>query len=104
MRDPSKVQLQPRGNIASQALTAVAKQPGIWSIVGACKISFSVDLFCSVLHLLGTRTKVWGRWIRELLTLFVLCWWQRDKQIHTSGLLHLLTSCNDSVSQLLRLS
>ena len=37
-----------------------------------------------------------------LLTLFVLCWWQRDNQIHTSGLtLDLFTSCNDAVSQLL---
>lgn len=62
MRDPFKLQLQPRGNIVSQALTVVvvvAKQPGVWCIVGASRISSSVDLFCSVLHLLGTRTKVW---------------------------------------------
>lgn len=61
MRDPFKLQLQPRGNIVSQALTVavVAEQPGVWCIVGASRMSSSGDLFCSVLHLLGTRTKVW---------------------------------------------
>ncbi|DBA81227.1 TPA: hypothetical protein ACH3X2_007040 [Trebouxia sp. C0005] len=54
-RLPSKVQLQPRGNIASQGLIADAKQPGIWCTIGAPEQLSSVDLFCSVLHLLGTH-------------------------------------------------
>ena len=35
----SQVQLQPQGNIASQALIAAAKQPTIWCIAGASEAS-----------------------------------------------------------------
>ena len=49
MRDPVQVQKQSRGSIPSQASTAVAKQPGIWCMVGASELSSSVDLFCFAL-------------------------------------------------------
>ena len=61
-----KCSFSPRGNIASQALSAIATQFRMWCIVGACETLPSVDLFCSVLLLLGTRTKGWGRQTREL--------------------------------------
>lgn len=51
-----------QGNIASQALTAAAKQLSIRCIDGASKISSSVELFCFVLHLLGESVDVNLTW------------------------------------------